>query len=69
MGYTLKMVSPSPPTLSQVLQILEQIRRMEHLTATIQYTLPQFAKVWDLWDHSKLNPGATLLCPSIITPS
>lgn len=44
----LKWLSPSPPTLQQDLQILEQNHRMEHLTAVVNYTLPKFSNICDL---------------------
>lgn len=57
----LRWLSPSQPSLSPVLQTLEQICRMERLTAIVHDTLPQFSKIWDLWDHSDLNPGISSL--------
>lgn len=35
----LRWLSPFPPSLPQVLQILDQIRRMEHLTAIVHASL------------------------------
>lgn len=59
----LRWLSSSPPTLSQALQILEQIRRMEHLTEAVHDSLPQFLKILDLWDHSELKHGAIPIRP------
>lgn len=63
----LRWLSPSLPTLAQVLQIVEQICRMKHLTASVHDTLPQFAKIWVLWDHSELIPDAVSLPPQLCT--
>lgn len=52
--------SPSPPTRSQLLSTIANIRRMEHLTVLIDDSIPRFNKIWEVWDDSVYCPEAVL---------
>lgn len=45
-------LSTSPPTFHHFLSIMADIRRMGHLTAKTEDTLPSFYKIWKTWDDS-----------------
>lgn len=48
-------LTKAPPTFAQFLNNTGDIRRMEHLTAIIEETLPSFDKTWEPWDASEYN--------------
>lgn len=48
-------LSHSPPHWSRFLQLIAEIRGMEYMTASVHDSIPQFNKIWELWDQSEFG--------------
>lgn len=45
-------LSTSPPTQAQLIQAINDICRMEHMTAMVEDTVESFDRIWGPWDRS-----------------
>lgn len=48
-------LSSTPPSQDQLLKVISEIRRMEHMTALVEDVGIRFNKIWDIWDRSEFG--------------